>query len=145
MAAIFAGNIYCDDCARDIRHFICDVLWEDREVSVCPDGVKVNTFAWRGDFLDHMYRMYCDNYETYGSEDYPKYCSDIFESDVPEHCAAGDGCKNYETLNDGTKIGHFFGNPITEDGVEYIKNVARVGCVASELWAPYYELMGYDV
>jgi hypothetical protein len=62
--------------------------------------------------------------DTGDSDSYPQgpYPDGGGESDGPQHCGMGDGCPNAMTL-EGVKIGVWLGNPLTSDGVEYMKEM----------------------
>ncbi len=147
MAAIYAADIWCDDCADDIKDRICTELWEQRESAECPDGTAVNEFDSRDDLYDHLVFM---DERHYDSDAFPKHANDDEESDCPQHCAALDECINAEVLSDGTKVGYFFGNSLTSYGDDYVRDAVNedrqsgdTGSVACELWATCYEYIDY--
>lgn len=73
-----------------------------------------------------------DDESTFDSDAYPKGPFSDEESDTPEHCA---GC------------GLFLRNPLTSDGVKYVRESAAESPdgVAARLWVPYYAGQGYAV
>lgn len=77
------------------------------------------------------------------SDDWPKWCDGDAESDTPQHCASGPGCLNAEVLPDGGKVGYFFGNDLTSDGIEYVKEAVREGGVVADLWRRTYSWIDY--
>jgi hypothetical protein len=136
MAAIYQADIFCDGCADEIR----ERLWlESADGSSYP-----NIDEWEQ----------CNGYDderSYDSDEYPKGCSDDEESDCPEHCGGGEGCVNAEVFSDGTWGGYFFGNSLTSEGADYVRNAVRddllAGCtdsVAVEVWYPYYSWIDWE-
>jgi hypothetical protein len=143
MAAIYNADIWCDDCADDIRDRLCDVYWAREIWDVCPDGTPISEFSSRKQLDAYLRGM---DERHYDSDEYPKFCSDDEESDGPQHCAALGDCVNPTALSDGSKIGFFFGNSLTSYGVEYVKESVyedlEHGCedsVAIEIWMDYYD------
>lgn len=62
------------------------------------------------------------------------------ESDTPQHCMAGQHCKQALKLPGGIKVGCWLENPLTRHGVDYVRAaVEEGGYVATELWAKYYQ------
>lgn len=115
---IYQADLYCDDCAHDIME----------QLKKAGKGPKDP---------EDLY--------SYDSNDYPKYVRKE-ESDCPEHCAAGEDCLNVEILSDRSKVGYFFGNPLTTEGYEYVKETLaesienNIKSVAIEIWGPFYGL-----
>jgi hypothetical protein len=147
MAAIYNADVFCDKCADKIREEICDELWGGSIGDTCPDGTAVSDFDSR-DELDE-YLRYMDE-SDYDSDSYPKYSSDSAEADTPQHCGAHCDCLNPTALADGSKIGHFFGNNLTTDGIDYIMGAVREdlesGCtdsVAIQVWYRYYDWLDW--
>lgn len=148
MAAIYAADIWCDDCAEEIKARICADLWANRTIDECPDGTAVSEFDNREDLDEYLRGMDERNYD---SDSYPKYCSDDVESDCPQHCAALADCVNPVIMSDGSKVGYFFGNSLTSDGVDYVKDAVRediaAGCidsVAVEIWFEEYDWIDWE-
>lgn len=142
MASIYAANIYCDGCTEEIKESICNDLWDGAIGDTCPDGTSVADFDTREALDEYLREM---NERDYDSDSYPKHCSDDEESDCPQHCGSHADCVDAEVCADGTKIGHFFGNSLTSDGADYVREAVRddleSGCtdsVAIEIWFPYY-------
>lgn len=127
MAYIYQADIWCRACGKAI----CNRL--DRK-GERPANVK--------------------NQRTYDSDSYPKYIGDgTDESDVPQHCAGGRACLEAETLSDGSKVGYFFRNGLTDAGDEYVLEAAaeaKAGqhgsgaSVVLELWAPEYDYLEFN-
>lgn len=145
MAAIWRADIYCDDCAARIVDSIVTFLWAGSKFNggngeFTPDGrVEIKDFATRADLVNYLDNM--DDRE-YDSDDYPKWCSDYEESDCPQHCGSGPDCISAEELPDGSKVGYFFGNALTTDGEEYVKEAIRAGSdVARLIWAVEYDYL----
>lgn len=144
MAAIYNGDIYCDACAEDIKKRIANVILENGE---CPDGADAFEFEDFDDLLDYLE---CMDERNYDSGEFPKHCDDGEESDSPEHCGSHEDCLNPTYLNDGSKVGHFFGNALTSYGQEYVKEMVNENLkngrdsVAVMLWMPYYDYIDYD-
>ena len=145
MAAIYCADIFCDDCADDIRNSIADELWANREANNCPDGTPTNEFESRDELADYLEGM---DERDYDSGEYPKYCSDDEESDCPQHCGSHDDCLNYGELPDGFRYGYCFGNSLTSDGEDYVKEAVREGDddgVARLVWAEEYSYLDFDL
>ena len=135
MAAIYQADVWCDDCTDSIK----DRLWAESE-----DGA---TFSLR---IDWEESVGYDDERNYDSDEYPKDCDDDEECDCPQHCAAGPDCINAEVIDDDFKIGYFFGNSLTTDGADYVKEIVaedvvsgRVDSVACTIWMPYYYWIDY--
>jgi hypothetical protein len=136
MAAFYQAALYCDDCADVIR----ERIWLESDWGT--------TYSIRKSWED---AIGYDDETMYDSDDYPKWCDDDEESDRPDHCANGEDCVNAQELEDGSKCGYFFGNSLTEDGEEYVRNKVRediaIGCtdqVACAIWMPYYDWIDYS-
>ena len=144
MAAIYCADIFCDDCAKDIKNTIAKELWANKDNAECPDGAGCKCFDSRDDLADYLEGM---DERFYDSGDYPKYCSDDAESDCPEHCGSHDDCFNAGELSDGTKYGYCFGNTLTSDGDDYVREAVRDGDdggVAREVWAVEYSYIDFQ-
>lgn len=148
MGAIYQADVWCDGCADCIKERLATDMWANRVTAVTPDGVKVSEFADFDELTDHLD---CMSERDYDSDDYPKYCSDDEECDSPQHCAAQDDCVDPIVLDDGFKVGHFFGNSLTTDGEDYVKNTVRddiesghTDSVACTVWAPYYDWIDWE-
>lgn len=98
MAFIYCADIYCDACGQAIR----DRLTAEGNAPVDPD----------------------DEY-SYDSDEFPKCAGDDEESDCPQHCGSHGDCLDPTILPDGRKIGHFFANQLTTDGMEYVAETLR--------------------
>ena len=147
MAAIYQADVWCNGCADLIQERVASELWSDRFTAVCPDGTPVAEFDLYNDLVDYLNLM--DGW-LYDSGDYPKGCNDDEESDCPQHCAAGADCCEPEVCSDGSKYGYFFGNPLTIDGEDYVKEAVnkdrragRDDSPACELWAPCYDYIDF--
>lgn len=121
---MYAADLYCEDCGEAIRE------------SLDAEGKKPE------DPSDEC---------TFDSDDYPKgpYLDGGGESDSPCHCGSGEDCVNAIVLPDGRKVGAFLENPLTGDGIDYVKEAIREGCesktrsgssVARHVWAEFYDL-----
>ena len=75
----------------------------------------------------------------YDSDEYPKgpYQDGGGESDCPQHCGAGADCLNAMELG-GFKVGAWLENPLTADGVAYVRQIIEEGGLAAEFWAEVY-------
>lgn len=64
-----------------------------------------------------------DDERSFDSDDYPKgpYDGEREEADSPQHCAAGADCLNAEVLHDGSEIGQWLENPLTEYGLKHLR------------------------
>lgn len=123
MAAIYAADVWCSDCADKIREDI-------HKAGTAPADP--------------------DDEHSYDSDHFPKHADDDEESDSPQHCAAGAECLNYSETSDGEKYGYFFENDLTADGDEYVKETVnenlrdgRMDSPAVELWMPCYSYIDY--
>jgi hypothetical protein len=61
--------------------------------------------------------------DTGDTDDFPQgpYPEGGGEADSPHHCGSGAGCVNAIKVPGGSKIGCPLGNPLTDDGVEYLR------------------------
>lgn len=149
MAGIYCADIYCDDCIDDIKNRIASEVYNGNDDSgmlefiyktSCDGIMEVSDFR---DQLDEA------SEQDYDSDQYPKYCGDDEESDVPQHCGSHADCLNPTVLSDGSKVGHFFGNALTSEGAEYVKEAVDDALVAGrngpavELWMPHYDYIDY--
>lgn len=147
MGAIYTADVWCDGCADKIKEDIASDLWDNRQNAVCPDGTNVNEFASCAALHNYLCGM---DERDYDSGEFPKYCDEDDESDCPEHCAGGPNCENPTVLSDGYKVGKFFGNNLTGDGANYVKEMVdddlldgNMDSVAVMLWMPYYDYLNY--
>lgn len=144
MAAIYQADIFCDDCADDIKRRIYVELWNSRDTEFCPDGAACSRFESMADLDDYLQEM---DEREYDSGDYPKWCSDDAESDCPEHCGSHADCINAYIMSDGGRIGYCFGNSLTSDGEDYVKEAVREGDddgVAREVWSVEYDYIDFE-
>jgi hypothetical protein len=135
MASIYQRTLYCDDCADDIR----ERIWLESEWGTTYTDQK----SWEEAI------GYADE-TMYDSDDYPHRCDDDEESDHPDHCASGAECINAQELEDGSRCGYFFGNSLTDVGVEYVKAAVREDIeagiddgVSCTIWRPFYDWIDY--
>lgn len=107
-----------------------DVYIYQADVYCEPDGLAIR------DRLDEGGSRPADpgDESSYDSDDYPKgpYPDGGGESDTPQHCAV---------------CGLFLENPLTSDGLEYVKEFVlrdlregQTDSNAVEVWAPFYGL-----
>ena len=111
---LYAADLFCEDCGKAIRDRL------DREgFETC--GLH-------------------DDEHTYDSDEYPKgpYPDGGGEADSPWHCGSGPDCINAIEFSDGCKVGRWLENPLTADGVEYVREAVQEGGEVAELWAEYY-------
>ena len=144
MAGIYAADVYCDDCIDSIKRRIADELWDNGNLTTLPDGDTNEDFEDCDELFDHLEGM---EERHYDSGDYPKWCDDDEESDCPQHCGSHAECLNYGELSDGFKYGYCFGNSLTSEGVEYVKEAYREGedgGVAREVWAVEYDWIDFE-
>ena len=141
MAAIYQADIYCDDCAEQIKRDICVALWRHKENSDCPDGVFCGEFDTLGELDDYLRHM---DERHYDSNEYPKWSDDDAESDGPEHCASRDDCLNAEELPSGAKIGYCFCNSLTSEGEDYLKEMVREGGEVAEFWKGQFTWIDFE-
>jgi hypothetical protein len=143
MAVIYAADVFCDDCADEIR---LNVLRELRRADglVTPVGFVYGSDGWEFSFDP-------DDERDYDSDEYPKHCSDDEESDCPQHCGSHEDCVNAEVLSDGSKVGYFFGNELTTDGADYVRNAVRediesgdTDSVACAIWYDGYGWIDWE-
>jgi hypothetical protein len=115
---IYQAALYCEDCGRELRRM--------RKTAAARGGKPVPTDP--------------DDESSYDSDDYPKgpYPNGGGESDCPQHCANMGDCAN---TPDG-KAGVFLENPLTSDGVEYVKQCLAddegTGSTLAQQWAKFY-------
>lgn len=147
MAGIYDADIYCDDCTDAIKRRLAYDLWHSGISSECPDGTKVAEFDSLADLDAYLRSM---DERTYDSDAYPKWCRDLEESDCPQHCAAGADCLNCIECSDGSDYGYFFGNSLTSEGENYVRETVRdalindyIDSLAVEFWMPYYDYIDY--
>jgi hypothetical protein len=119
MAYAYQADIYCDRCGQAIK----------RELDAkgqTPDGADEDAFE-----------------DTFDSDDYPKWADEDEGTDSPQHCGAGEECKNAIDLA-GRKIGALIGSNLTRDGIEYVletlaePNRSRYQRALGALWAETY-------
>ena len=115
MAAIYAAEIYCDDCADLIRQQIKDKL------------------IARGMTEEEIADKFCDE-RDYDSEEYPKWVDDDDERDSPQHCGSCEECVNGEMMPSGHKIGCLIGTNLTSDGIQYVKDKVAEGGEVADFW-----------
>lgn len=147
MAGIYTADIFCDDCIENIKDRIAEDYEGAPADAVLPDGTLRGDFDDLEDLKDHLEGM--DEWD-YDSDQYPKYASEDSESDCPEHCGSGAECLDYSETSDGELYGKFFGNNLTTDGEDYVREAVNAdllaGCTDSpaiELWKPYYDYLDY--
>jgi len=94
---MFQADLYCEDCGRDIQAKL-------RKEGKAPEDE--------------------DDEESFDSDDFPKgpYGEGGGEADGPHHCGSNEGCLNAIKLPCGSKIGAWLGNPLTNDGIEWLSN-----------------------
>lgn len=112
-AYIYDADIYCDACGESIR----ERIERDGHAPADPDDET-----------------------TYDSGEYPKgpYPDGGGEADCPQHCGSGADCLNAIEV-DGRWVGAFLENPLTSEGMRYVKERAAEGlteCV--KLWCDHY-------
>ena len=136
MAAIYMADVWCDDCAEEIRNDI----WTGRD----DEHAELDRDEWEA-------AVGFDDERNYDSDEYPKYCADSEESDCPQHCAGGEDCCNPAIGSDGTKYGYFFGNDLTSDGDDYVRDAVREDrqngrddSPTCEFWAVHYDYIDFD-
>lgn len=145
MAAIYCADIYCDDCANDIKYGIAKELTRGDNQSGMGEFVDNPTVLGVPAVVDILNGV---DEREYDSGEYPKNCSDDEESDSPQHCGNHDDCVNHGTLSDGFRYGYCFGNSLTTDGEEYVKEAVRngeEGGVAREVWAVEYDYLDFEL
>lgn len=117
MTYIYAADVWCDDCGKDI----CRIITAEGNAPADPDDQR-----------------------SYDNGEFPQYVEDFGESDCPEHCAAGEDCINAYEFPDGCKIGVWLENDLTTDGEEYVKEAIREGGEVAELWREWYDWIDFD-
>jgi len=117
MAYIYAADIYCDDCGREI----CRRIRAEGKAPADPVDER-----------------------SYDSGDYPKYVDGSDEADSPQHCGSGPDCINAYEFADGVKVGVWLENDLTTDGINYVIEAVREGGAVAELWATYYDWIDFD-
>ncbi len=98
MRYIYAADVWCEPCA----HGIMGRLTREGRAPESRDE------------------------RDYDSDDYPKGPYPAEECDAPEHCVAGAECLAAEEW-DGRRVGHFFRNPLTGEGISAMgETIARL-------------------
>ncbi len=69
------------------------------------------------------------------SDEFPQYCDDDAESDVPRHCGSHADCLDPTLLADGSPVGKLIGTNLTIDGIEYLREQIAEGGDVAEMWA----------
>ena len=94
---MFQGALYCEDCGRAIQDRI-------RKEGKAPENE--------------------DDENSFDSDNFPKgpFGDGGGEADSPQHCDSHTGCLNAIKLPCGSKIGAWLGNPLTNDGIDWLKN-----------------------
>ena len=114
-AYIYQADIYCSECACDIRKQI-------RKEGNAPKSVH-----------------------DADSDEWPQgpYDDGGGETDCPQHCGSGSSCINAMTCSDGRKVGMFLANPLTSDGEKYVRDEHRDNTSEiTSFWMDYYALHG---
>lgn len=131
MAGIYHADIFCDKCIKAIKWDIALDLWRARINVILPDGTNLMDH----DDIINQYRL--DNYLQdmdecdYDSNEYPKYCPDSEEFDVPQYCS---NCHK------------FLENDLTSDGYDYVKETIESELVSGCINDPSeHEWSCYDV
>ena len=119
-AYIYRADTYCEDCGQEL----CRTM---------PFPADADTS--------------CET--SWDSDDYPKgpYPDGGGESDSPQHCGAGADCLNAITLRSHGKryrVGVPLENPLTAEGVQYVREALAAPGLCRRLWARLYreELQG---
>lgn len=111
---IYQADLYCEECGEDIKRRMR--RWEN------PPGARSE--------------------ETFDSDEMPKgpNGSGGGESDSPCHCASREDCLNAITLSDGTKIGCWLENDLTQEGVRSLQESIRErpDNEVIQLWQEWY-------
>ncbi len=122
MSYIYQADIYCDDCGNEIKRQCMQHERRTRDILSRRD-----------------------------SEQWPQEVIGSNESDCPQHCGAGSSCPNFIRLEDGTKVGMFLENELTQEGYEYIrdewKEFLQFGHGNDEvlkLWLNYYGIYYHE-
>ena len=114
--SIYCADLYCEDCTNEIEN-------DARE-----NGTVQRLIECGADISDAY---------TYDSDEYPKRCDVLGESDCPQHCG---GC------------GAFLENALTSDGDDYVIEIVRFDLAAGSddsiavtVWMPFYDYINYDL
>jgi hypothetical protein len=112
-AFVYQAALFCEACGESIRANL-------RKVGKAPADA--------------------DDEGSYDSDDYPKgpFADGGGEADFPNHCDCGEDCDDAIVLSDGRKIGAWLGNPLTSDGVDYVRGAVEKGGEVATLWADWY-------
>jgi hypothetical protein len=92
MAYAWQADIYCDACGDAIKRSL-------RAENKGPEDE--------------------DDQRSFDSDDFPKWADDNEATDSPQHCGAGEECKDAIDL-EGRKIGALIGSNLTREGMEYV-------------------------
>lgn len=116
-AYIYCADIYCEECGEAIRQQL-------RNEGKAP--------------------KHPGNESSYDSDQYPKgpFPDGGGECDQPQHCANQADCFNAIEFEDGHKVGVWLGNPLTEEGVRYTREMIAESYgeknAVTALWQEYY-------
>ena len=112
LAYIYQADLWCESCGESIRD---DII----AAGHAPEDP--------------------DDETSYDSNEYPKGpCDDGGgEADSPQHCAAHRKCINALQLH-GMLFGCALENPLTADGVAYVREAVANGGRLGEFWAELY-------
>jgi hypothetical protein len=116
MAYAYNADIFCDRCGNAIK------------------------FALRA---DHKGPEDEDDQSSFDSDDFPKWADEDEATDCPQHCGAGEECKDAIDL-EGRKVGALIGSNLTREGIEYVIETlseparTRFQRALGALWAEAY-------
>jgi hypothetical protein len=118
---IYAADIYCKACGKDIRKQITDE-------GFAPADPKDEC--------------------SYDSDEFPKgpIRHGGGSSDSPQHCGSGPKCLE-PTEIDGEKYGRFLKNPLTLEGVKCLKERLQEDgdSPVVKFWVEFYRSKGYNL
>lgn len=118
-AYIYQADIWCEACGKSIR----EKLIAEGKVPEDPDDET-----------------------TYDSDEFPKgpYDNGGGEADLPQHCAAGEGCLDPLVI-EGYKYGAFLENELTFHGMAQLGEQADDECrgLLVDFWLEFYK--DYDL
>lgn len=118
MPAIYQADVFCDNCADEIRSRLLDAATDEQ-------GDE-----WQDE-------------AAYDSGEFPKYMSDDEEADCPQHCGSGEDCLEAEVLPSGRKIGALLSTSLTGDGADYVLAAVAEGGEVAQFWRSRFDWIDY--
>jgi hypothetical protein len=141
MCYIYNADVYCDDCGNAIKRDLAEHYYKGRACEALPDGATGVHFTSVKDCAGYLEDM---DERDYDSGDYPKYGSDDEACDSPQHCGSGGDCVNAIEFEEHSSIGCLICSNLTDDGIEYVKEVVREGGRVADFWRVEFSWVDFD-